>query len=139
MATLSLEVPNGLHHKLLLAAENQGVDLNAYLLYSLTQLAEKDSAIVFLSREEIAAQERNIAQIKAGLEPATPDQFGAALEWGEESEPEPELTPDLLAAIEEKIAQAKQRKAMTIPLHKTHPVKMGKTTPVLQELVSAGL
>lgn len=108
MRRLTLRLPETLFHRLELLADSEGVSLNQYLVYSLTQNVARAYRVIPVTKEEIEKQLAQIDKLIASLDAASAEEFDAILEEGELDESGAGLEPELIARIEAKITAARQ-------------------------------
>jgi hypothetical protein len=107
MRRLTLRLPETLFHRLELLADNEGVSLNQYLVYSLTQNVARAYMVIPLSKEEIEKQQAKMDKLLASLEVTSDKEFDTILDEGEFDESGPGLEPEIIARIEAKIVAAR--------------------------------
>jgi hypothetical protein len=108
MRRLTLRLPETLYHRLELLADSEGISLNQYLVYSLTQSVARAYRVVPVSQAEIEQQHARFDEMIAALGTLSDEAFDAILAEGDEAEPDMGLDPALVARIEEKITAARQ-------------------------------
>jgi Rad3-related DNA helicase len=126
MGRFSLHIPKTLHNELEVLARDEGISLNQYIIYALTQKVtleklgleskrltpaqEKFLANVELTPPEQVAEQR--AAFEALLsrlgEAATNEEVERYLSSREPIELEPELKPEAVNRLKERIAQVRQ-------------------------------
>ena len=108
MSRLTLRLPETLHHQLTGLADREGVSLNQYIVYALTRQTTSAYTVV-PATESPAAQMQDFQSLLEQLRSGTEAEINAALADREVVEPEPELTPEILARVRSVIAvQQKQ-------------------------------
>lgn len=111
MAEITLQLPDTLYNQLNLLARREGVSLNHYILYALTRQIDTGYILHRLSPEEVTKQQEALAMLLerwgATASDKTIDEFLAEREI---AEPEPDLTPDLVAKLRARMAAAQQQK-----------------------------
>jgi len=108
MRRLTLRLPETLFHRLELLADSEGVSLNQYLVYSLTQNVARAYRAIPVDKDEIERQQAQLNKLIASLDVASDEEFDAILAEGEFDEKGMGLEPELAARIEEKIAAARR-------------------------------
>ncbi len=108
MRRFTLRLPETLFQRLALLADGEGVSLNQYLLYSLTQHAARAYCVYPVSKDEIAWQHAQYNALLEALGTVSDTDFDAILAEGEPVEPNDQLDSTLVARIEAKIAAAKK-------------------------------
>lgn len=111
MSEITLQLPETLHNQFDLLARQEGVSLNQYVLYALTRQVTDGYVIQRLTPDEVAKQAMDFAARRARWGAATSDKtVDQILAEREIAEPEPDLTPDLVAKLRARIAAAQQQK-----------------------------
>lgn len=126
MGRFSLRIPKSLHHELEMLAKDEGISLNQYIIYALTQKValeklglegkrltpaqEKFLANVELtSPEQVAEQRAAFDALLSRLgEAATDEEVERYLSSREPIEAEPELKPEAVNRLKERIARVRQ-------------------------------
>lgn len=126
MGRFSLRIPKTLHQELELLAKDEGISLNQYIIYSLTQkvtaerlglggkrLTSEQSKLLadieLTPPEQVAEQKAAFEALLARLGPAASDEEVASyLSAREPVEAEPELNSEAVIRLRERIAQVKQ-------------------------------
>ncbi len=106
MRRFTLRLPETLYHRLELLANSEGVSLNQYLVYSLTQNVARAYRPIPVPKEEIARQHAQFDKLIEALGCVSDEEFDNILSEGEWDGTE--VDPHLAARIEEKIAAARQ-------------------------------
>ena len=107
MRRFTLRLPETLFQRLALLADSEGVSLNQYLIYSLTQHAARAYRVDPVSKDEIARQHAQYDALIEALGSVSESDFDAILAEGEPVEADARLDADLVARIEAKIAAAR--------------------------------
>lgn len=125
MGRFTLRIPKTLHNELEALARDEGISLNQYIIYTLTQkvTAEKlgfggetfsaDQAkflanIKVTSPEQVAEQKAAFKALLSRLgKEASDEEVEEYLSQRERAEPEPELKPKAVVRLKERIAQAR--------------------------------
>lgn len=97
MGRFTVRLPDTLHHELESQAQQEGVSLNQYLVYALTQKVTPVYTIQVVSDAEIQRQEKRLGIL-------THDEMRNFLNNREVEEPEDAETAALIARVEAKLA-----------------------------------
>jgi hypothetical protein len=108
MRRLTLRLPETLFHRLELLADSEGISLNQYLVYSLTQSVARSYRVLPVPQAELERQHAHFDEMIASLGVASDEEFEAILAEGEWDERGTGLDPAVVARVEEKIAAARQ-------------------------------
>jgi len=126
MGRFTLRIPKTLHHELEALAKEEGISLNQYIIYVLTQKvtvaklggAEKSltpaqarflANVKFAPPEQVAEQKAAFEALLSRLGPeATAEEVDRYLAEREPVDPEPALAPDAVIRLKERLAQVKQ-------------------------------
>ena len=126
MGRFTLRIPKTLHQELELLAQYEGISLNQYIIYTLTQkvTTEKLSLegkrltpeqarflanVKLVPSEQVAEQKVAFEALLSSLGPeATDEEVAHYLSAREAIEPEPELEPEAVIRLKERIAQVRQ-------------------------------
>lgn len=106
MSRLTLRLPETLHQQLASLAEREGVSLNQYIVYALTRQTASAYTVKMVPEAEVK-REQAFQSLINRLAPASPAEIESILAAREPAEPEPELSADLIARIQERIREAK--------------------------------
>jgi len=104
MGRFTVRLPDTLHHELESQAQQEGVSLNQYLVYALTQKVTPVYTIQVVSDAEIQRQEKRITALLKRLGILTHDEMRNFLNNREVEEPEDAETAALIARVEAKLA-----------------------------------
>ncbi len=107
MRRFTLRLPETLYQRLELLASGEGVSLNQYLLYSLTQHASRAYRVDPVSKEEIERQRAKYDELIKKLGSVSDAKFDAILAEGKLAELDSTIEPELAARIEAKITAAR--------------------------------
>jgi hypothetical protein len=105
MSRLTLRLPETLHQQLINLAQEEGISLNQYIVYALTRQISTAYQVTSISPEKIEEQQRNFDRLINQLGQANSKEIATILSEREISAPEPELTPEAIAIIRDKIAK----------------------------------
>ena len=103
MIRLTLRLPETLHQQLTHLADSEGVSLNQYIVYSLTRQTTLACTVVTISDAEVKQQQQAFQLLKKKLGQASDDEIESVLAMRELVEPEPELSSDVVASLQERI------------------------------------
>lgn len=107
MARFTLRLPESLHHQLKEQAHLEAVSLNQYIVYALTRHATSPYMVYARSEEEVAQREAHFTALRESLRKGTPEEIEQALANREVVEPEPRLTPEMVASLRQRIEAKK--------------------------------
>lgn len=108
MRRFTLRLPETLYQRLELLASSEGVSLNQYLLYSLTQHAARAYRVYPVAKEEIERQQAKYDELIKALGTVPDSEFDAIVAEGDVAEPNSLVAPELAARLEAKIAAARE-------------------------------
>lgn|SRR5690606_4146616 len=108
MAQLTLELPDTLHHQLESLAQREGVQLTQYILYILTRQAGAGYTVQVLSEETVRQQEADYLALRQQWRKASSAQVEEVLAKREPVEPEPELKPELIEKVRQRIEEKRR-------------------------------
>ena len=115
MGQVILQLPETLQKELESKANREGVELSQYILYTLTQQVNTEYIVRVLPLKDVAEQRREFdALLDSWGKAATDEEIDAALAAREIAEPEPDLTPDLVAKLRARIAAAQQQQQVVV-------------------------
>ena len=103
MSRLTLRLPETLHKQLTRLADGEGVSLNQYIVYALTRQTTLAYAVLTVSDAEVKQQQLAFQSLRKKLGQALDDEIESVLETRELVEPEPELSSDMVARLQERI------------------------------------
>ena len=103
MSRLTLRLPETLHQQLTHLADGEGVSLNQYIVYALTRQMTLAYTVLTVSDVEIKQQQQAFQSLINKLGQASPEEIELALATRELVEPEPELSADVIALLQERI------------------------------------
>ncbi|MCP4360557.1 MAG: toxin-antitoxin system HicB family antitoxin [Chloroflexi bacterium] len=113
MRRFTLRLPETLFQRLELLAGSEGVSLNQYLVYSLTQNVARAYRPIPVPKEEIAKQHAQFNMLIESLDAASDEEFETILAEGDADNVDTGLDPDLAARVEANIVAARQSKIVT--------------------------
>ena len=103
MSRLTLRLPETLHQQLTHLADSEGVSLNQYIVYSLTRQTTLACTVVTIPDAEVKQQQQAFQLLKKKLGQASDDEIESVLAMRELVAPEPELSSDVVASLQERI------------------------------------
>ncbi|MFM2313094.1 MAG: hypothetical protein RLZZ04_2370 [Cyanobacteriota bacterium] len=103
MSRLTLRLPETLHQQLTNLAQGEGISLNQYIIYALTRQVTSTYTVQAISKEDIAMQQNNFANLLTQLGEADTKEIERVLSQREIVQPEPELTPQIINRLKSKI------------------------------------
>jgi predicted HicB family RNase H-like nuclease len=103
MSRLTLRLPETLHQQLADLAEGEGVSLNQYIVYALTRQAALTYAIQVLPESEVEQQQQSFQLLIKQLGQASSAEIQSVLATREQTEPEADLSSDVVARLQERI------------------------------------
>ena len=106
MSRLTLRLPETLHQQLANLAEAEGVSLNQYLVYALTQQVTLAYSVSSVSEEEIQQQKLSFTSLLQELGKAPSAEITTALTEREMVPPEKDLDSNTVALLQQHIQDA---------------------------------
>lgn len=103
MSRLTLRLPETLHQQLTHLADSEGVSLNQYIVYALTRQTTLAYTVLSVADAEVRQQQQAFQSLTKKLGQASDDEIESVLATRELVEPEPELSSDVIALLQEKI------------------------------------
>lgn len=103
MSRLTLRLPETLHQQLANLAQGEGISLNQYIVYALTRQVSSAYIVETISKENITKQQENFEQLLAKLGKADVKETETILSKREITDPEPELSSDIINRFKAKI------------------------------------
>ncbi len=107
MSPLILELPQTLRYQLEMLAQREGVSLDQYVVYALAR--QVSSAYTLTEREDSAKQHADFASLLARLGSVSDDELQRALTERERAAPEADLSPEIGARVQARIAKQRER------------------------------
>jgi hypothetical protein len=104
MSRLTLRLPETLHRQLEEQARQEGVSLNQYLVYALTRHVAMAYMVTPIPEEAVEQQREAFAALLENLGRAPSAETRQALAEREQVGPEPELNPEMVARLRQRIA-----------------------------------
>lgn len=126
MGKFTLRLPKTLHQELEVLAKREGISLNQYIIYALTQTVTAKKVegagqtltseqarfladVTLAPPDQVAEQRAAYEAVLSGLGPAaTDEEVEQYLSEREAVTPEPELAPEAVLRLKERLAQVKQ-------------------------------
>ncbi len=103
MSRLTLRLPETLHQQLARLADGEGVSLNQYIVYALTRQTTLAYTVLTVPDAEVIQQQQAFQSLTKKLGQASDGEIESVLVTRELVEPEPELSSDTVARLQEKI------------------------------------
>lgn len=103
MSRLTLRLPETLHQQLVHLAESEGVSLNQYIVYALTRQVTLAYTVQPISAEEANQQQQAFQALLNTLGQASSAEVQFALEKRERVQPEAEISPEVIARLQQRI------------------------------------
>ena len=103
MSRLTLRLPETLHQQLTRLADAEGVSLNQYIVYALTRQTTLAYTVLSVPDAEVKQQQQAFQSLGEKLGQASLDEIQSVLATRELVEPEPELSSDVIALLQERI------------------------------------
>ncbi|MBD2428483.1 YlcI/YnfO family protein [Phormidium sp. FACHB-1136] len=108
MSRLTLRLPETLHQQLAQLAEGEGVSLNQYIVYALTRQAALVHGIQVVPQAEVEQQRQALEALIKQLGSASLAEVEAVLATRENTEPEADLSAEVVARIKKKIQASRK-------------------------------
>lgn len=108
MSRLTLRLPETLHQQLIRQAEAEGISLNQYIVYALTRQVASAYVIQAIPEAGINQQKQSFQALLQQLGQASPTEIESALAEREMVEPEQELSPEIIARLQQRIRNTSQ-------------------------------
>jgi uncharacterized membrane protein len=104
MSQITLQLPETLYQELAHLAEGEGVSLNQFIIYALTRQATSASyRIQSISKVEVEKQHQEFQLLINQLGQTSSSEIETVLAEREHTMPEPELNPDVVSLLQERI------------------------------------
>jgi hypothetical protein len=103
MSRLTLRLPETLHQHLVQLAEGEGVSLNQYIVYALTQQVSSAYSVQILSEPDVQQQKQSFSKRLQQLGTASPEEIQAILAERETVETEAGLSTDVIHHLQQRI------------------------------------
>jgi len=105
MTQITLDIPNSLHQRLEGLAQLEGVQPAQYIMYILMQWTGRGYIAYPRSEEDVAQQKANYMARRQSRKILSPEQVREVLAKRTEVEPEPDLKPETVKKIRQRIAE----------------------------------
>lgn len=105
MSEYTLQLPDTLFQQLEQLAVREGVPLNQYLIYALTQQVASAYMLHTATPAEIAAQQEAFIEWQQTRTKPSDEQMDALLAQRERVAPEPDLRPEVIEKLQELLVQ----------------------------------
>lgn len=105
MRRLTLRLPETLHQQLAQLAEGEGVSLNQYIVYALNRQAALAYGIQAVPDADVAQQQQAFQSLIKQLGQASLSEIKSVLATRETTDPEAELSADIVERLQERIRQ----------------------------------
>lgn len=109
MSRLTLRLPETLHQQLTQLAEGEGVSLNQYIVYALTRQASLAHVIQVVPQTEVERQQQEFQSLIRQLGQASSAEIESVLATREQTEPETDLSADVIVRLKEQIQTGMNR------------------------------
>ena len=113
MSRLTLRLPETLHQQLANLAEDEGVSLNQYIVYALTQQITLAYSVSSISEEEIQQQKLSFNSLLQELGKVSSAEIITALTERETVSSEKELDSDTIVLLQQRIQDAAKAPSKT--------------------------
>lgn len=105
MGRFTLRLPESLHQELESRAKREGVSLNQYIVYALTQQVASTYTIQVMPEASIQEQKARYEMLLQRLGSASREEVEAFLAQREPADPEDALRDEIVQKLEEKLNQ----------------------------------
>lgn len=109
MSRLTLRLPETLHQHLTQLAEDEGVSLNQYIVYALTRQAVLSHVVQVVPQTEVEQQQQAFQSLIRQLGQASSAEIEGVLATREQTEPEADLSADVIARLKQQIQTSVNR------------------------------
>ncbi|MBJ7898373.1 MAG: toxin-antitoxin system HicB family antitoxin [Cyanobacteria bacterium RI_101] len=106
MSRLTVRLPETLHQQLTHLAESEGISLNQYIVYALTRQVVLAYTVQATPIESVDQQQQAFQTLLKELGQASSIAAQSVLDQRETVQPEPELSPEIIALFQERIRAA---------------------------------
>lgn len=104
MSRLTLRLPETLHRQLETQAKREGVSLNQYVVYVISRQLTQSYTVHAIPEETVTQQRAQFTALLRELGQASPEAIRAVLAARDHVESEPELTPEVVARLQARLA-----------------------------------
>ncbi len=105
MSQLSLQIPETLHHKLLQLSNGEGIPLDQYIIYALTERVSQTYVVTKNVGASLARSQASIADLRDRLGTTSAEEIQAILDEREVVEPEVGLSPEIIDRVQHLIQE----------------------------------
>ncbi len=105
MSQLSLQIPETLHHRLLQLSNGEGIPLDQYIIYALTERVSQTYVVTKNTGVSMAQTQASIAQVRDRLGTTSAEEIQAILNEREIVEPEVGLSPEVIDRVQRLIQE----------------------------------
>jgi HicB family len=109
MSRLTLRLPETLHQQLTHLAEGEGVSLNQYIVYALTRQTALAYAVQVIPESEVDQQQQAFQSLVQQLGQGSPSAIESVLATREQTDPEAELSLEVITSLQERIRKQTMR------------------------------
>ena len=103
MSRLTLRLPETLHQQLAHLAQSEGISLNQYIVYALTRQVVSAYTIQATPVEAVHQQQQAFQSLLQELGQTSSVEVQSVLDQREVVQPEPELSPEIVARFQQRI------------------------------------
>ncbi len=107
MGQVEISLPETLRYHLEIIAKKEKMPLNQYIVYALTRQAMLASMFHTLSKEERVRQHEDFEERLQRLGEASFEDLERILQEREPVEPDPDLAPEVISRLQNRIAEAR--------------------------------
>jgi hypothetical protein len=100
MSQLSLQIPETLHRRLLQLSNGEGIPLDQYIIYALTERVSQTYVVTKNAGVSLAQTQASIAKLRDRLGTASSEEIQVILDEREIVEPEVGLSPEVIDRIQ---------------------------------------
>ncbi len=107
MNKVILQLPKTLYRNLEIQAENEGIPLTQYIVYVLIRQTEGEYRVRVVPDQDVVRQKADFDSLLKKWGKASPSEIDEILDRREHVQPEPELSPEIIAKLKKRIARNK--------------------------------
>ncbi len=107
MGQVEINLPETLRYHLEIIAQKEKMPLNQYIVYALTRQAMLGSMFHSLSEEDRARQRQDFEERLQRLGEVSSEDLEMVLKEREPVEPDPDLDPEVISRLQNRIAEAR--------------------------------
>jgi uncharacterized protein YpbB len=104
MSRLTVRLPETLHRQLRALAKNEEISLNQYIVYALTRQVTLAYTVQAVPEQVVVQQQAVFTALLQSLGQASFAEIEAVMSEREKVEPDPGLSPDVVAQLQARIA-----------------------------------